>query len=141
MDHEYIVSGIPGEFFKLVQQGIRKGYYVTTDIAGYPTYGTGTVHSIRLSKGPDPELRFTLSEATKIVTIEAYDVLTLLLDFQTAVLQGFDLDIDSVTIYTIGHSFMTLSKPDKVTFDLGAATTEPEATESTQKPKRKKKEI
>lgn len=88
-----VAEANPVMFVKRVAEEIQNGFYVTTDIGGYPILGLPFI--VTLSELAEaPAVKTPLGDEIHTVVIEGWNILDFLLDVQSAVLQGFSIDTD-----------------------------------------------
>ncbi|WYV99502.1 hypothetical protein NoPa_00163 [Pseudomonas phage vB_PpuM-NoPa] len=88
-----VAEANPVQFLKRISEEIQNGFYVTTDIAGYPIQGLPFI--ITLSELEEaPEVKTPLGDEIHTAVVEGWNILDFLLDVQSAVLQGFSLDTE-----------------------------------------------
>lgn len=89
-----LINTNPVNLVKEIVDGIKQGYYVNTSIEGYPYLNTYPCR-ITLHAGDKPAKRHE-AEGIDSIVIASYDQLQWLLDIQDLVLQGMDIDVDSL---------------------------------------------
>ena len=120
-------------FLQAVEDAIDKGFYADTTIESYPQLGFPLSVRMFLDRGV-PDLRFDLPENVETAHVAEYDPITFILNFQSAVQQGFRVQDAGTNIDPVGlkSAVMTRSvQKGAVVLDI-----EPNASESvTEAPK------
>lgn len=129
-----VADANPIAFVKEVEKQIQNGFYVTTDIAGYPILGFPMIVALTESD-VEPELKNKLDDEVHTVVIEGWNILTFLLDVQNVVLQGFELDTERAVFGDFKSMIFNRRKAVKV--DLKPTPKAAEADEGEAKPARK----
>lgn len=121
-------------FLQSIEDAIDKGFYADTSIESYPQLGFPL--TVRMFEQAAPVLRFDLPEKADTAHIAEYDPITFILNFQSAVQQGFRVQDAGTNIDPTGlkSAVMTRSvQKGAVVLDI-----EPSASESvTEAPKPK----
>lgn len=136
-----ITEGNALHFLQAIEEGVLDGFYADTSIASYPMLTTYP-YQTRLFKGDKPELRFDLGADVVEANIAEYDPLTFILNFQSAVLQGFSVQDKGTNIDPVGLKTASMRRSVQkatVVLDLGKDTSEEltEAPKPAAKPVRK----
>jgi hypothetical protein len=126
-----ITEGNPLHFLQAIEDAILDGFYADTSIPSYPMLTTFP-YQIRLFKSEKPVFRFDLGSGVVEANIAEYDPLTFILNFQSAVLQGFSVQDSGTGIDPVGLKTASMRRsvqtPD-VVLDLGKQASE-EPTEA-----------
>lgn len=88
-----VAEANPIQFVKRIAEEIQNGFYVTTDIAGYPILGLPFIVTLT-ELDEAPEIKNPLGDEIHTVVVEGWNILTFLLDVQNVVQQGFSIDTD-----------------------------------------------
>jgi hypothetical protein len=107
-----IADHIPGTFMQAFQDRVLDGYYADDTVAGYPYFAF--INEVTLARHPQPAQRHDLSEHNTVV-IEGYDNVPFMFDVQDAILQGFEVDPQTV-VFGTPHS-VVLRKPVQAVLD------------------------
>lgn len=122
-------------FLQAIEEAIDKGFYADTSIESYPQLGFPLSVRMFNDRGV-PELRFDLPANVETAHVAEYDPITFVLNFQSAVQQGFSVQDAGTNIDPTGlkQAYMTRSvQKGAVVLDIA-----PKATESvTEAPKPK----
>lgn len=125
-------------FLQAIEEVIDQGFYADTSIESYPQLGFPLMVRMFLDRGV-PELRFDLPANVETAHVAEYDPITFVLNFQSAVQQGFRVQDQGTNIDPTGlnSAMMTRSvQKGAVVLDI-----EPKAVESvTQAPKPKQQQ-
>lgn len=88
-------------FLQAIEESIADGFYADTSIPSYPALTTFPLQ-IRLFEIAKPELRFDLGAEVVEANIAEYDPITFILNFQSAVQQGFSVQDQGTYIDPVG---------------------------------------
>lgn len=124
----------PVLFLQEVAKRIQDGFYADDSVASAPMFSG--INAIQLSRQEEPKQMNDLSKM-QTVNLFAYNPSLFMLDYQDAVLQGFDLVPDSVQVHDLPLT-LTMVKP-KVTLDVKKVEDEPKAEEAKKQTPRKSK--
>ena len=103
----YVSDYNPITFLLAVQDKIRDGFYADETVDGYPYFSSP--NEVRLTKSEQPEQRNDLSKVNTVV-IESFHPALFVLDVQDAILQGFEIDPDSLVISTLNAQHLVTLK-------------------------------
>lgn len=111
MNSIQITEGNALHFLQAVEDGIAKGFYVTTTIESYPQINSFPLQVRMFLDQGVPALRFDLPANVETAHVAEYDPLTFLLNFQSAVQQGFSVQDQGTNIDPVGlkSAYMTRS--------------------------------
>jgi hypothetical protein len=134
-------------FLQAIEDAILDGFYADHSIPGYPQVTTYPLQ-VRMFKGDKPALRFDLSAEVKEANIVEYDAVVFLLNFQSAVLQGFSVQDHGTMIDPVGVKAAVMRRSvqtDAVVLDLDedvpqSVTEAPKPKAQTQRKPSKSKE-
>lgn len=122
-------------FLQAIEDAIDKGFYADTSIESYPQLGFPLQVRMFLDRGV-PELRFDLPANVETAHVAEYDPITFILNFQSAVQQGFSVRDEGTNIDPTGlkSAFLTRSvQKGAVVLDIEKAAVD----EPTEAPKPK----
>lgn len=88
-------------FLQAIEEGILDGYFVDESIESYPLITTYPLQ-VRMFKGNPPETRFELKDDINSAFVSDYNPIVFLLNFQSAVLQGFHVVDQGTNIDPVG---------------------------------------
>lgn len=88
-------------FLQAIEECVEKGFYADTSIESYPHLGFPLQVRMFLDRGV-PELRFDLGAEVVEANIAEYDPITFILNFQSAVQQGFSVQDKGTNIDPVG---------------------------------------
>lgn len=91
----YVTYHNPAAFFKAVAEEIQQGFYADESVEGYPHFDI--LNEVKLTKTDTPSIRHDLS-GFKEVHITSWHNSLFMLDYQDAVLQGFEVVPDSIKL-------------------------------------------
>lgn len=121
-------------FLQAIEEAIADGFYADDSIGGYPQLGFPL--QVRMFEGDKPALRFDLGDDVVEARVAEYDPVIFILNFQSAVLQGFSVQDNGTNIDPVGLKSASLTRSvqkDAVVLDI-----EPKAvSEPTEAPKPK----
>lgn len=128
-------------FLQAIEEAIADGFYSNTSIAAYPQLTTFPLQ-VRMFKGDKPELRFDLGAEVVEANIAEYDPTTFILNFQSAVLQGFSVQDKGTNIDPVGLKLASMrrsvqTKAVVLDLDGDAPESATEAPKQTKQPARK----
>lgn len=105
----HVTDRNPQLFLSALVDQIKAGYYVTDTIEGIPTFDL--LYEVQLTRTDKPSQREDLTNVD-LYPIAEYSEIVFLLAIQDAVLQGFEIDLDSlVTDLPYGAYMVTLRRP------------------------------
>lgn len=128
-------------FLQATEDAILDGFYADTSIAGYPALTTFPLQ-VRMFKQEAPELRFNLAENVEQAFVQEYDPIVFILNFQSAVQQGFSVQDNGTNIDPVGLKSASMRRSVQkgaVVLDIAQKATEnvTEAPKPAAKPQRK----
>lgn len=108
-DTLYVTNPNPEEFFLALASRIEEGYYADDSVSGYPHMDI--VNEVKLTQTEQPSQRHDLS-GFKEVHMMSWHNTSFVLDYQDAVLQGFELVSGSVKIGDpYAPHYLTMKRP------------------------------
>lgn len=87
-------------FLQAIEEAILDGQYANESIEGYPQLGFPL--QVRMFEGEAPELRFNLGDGIEQAFVQEYDPIVFILNFQSAVQQGFRVQDNGTNIDPVG---------------------------------------
>lgn len=100
-------------FLQAVEEGILDGYFVDESIESYPLITTYPLQ-VRMFKGDSPETRFELKDDIDFAFVSDYNPIVFLLNFQSAVLQGFHVVDEGTNIDPVGLQMAAVKRNTRV---------------------------
>ena len=101
MNSVQITEGNALHFLQAIEEAIEKGFYADTSIESYPQLGFPLQVRMFLDRGV-PDLRFDLGAEVVEAKIAEYDPITFILNFQSAVQQGFSVQDKGTNLDPVG---------------------------------------
>ena len=92
----YIMDYNPVLFLQAFEEAVQDGFYADDSVPGYPQLSAP--NEITVQQIDKPELRNKLEDDIHTVVIESYDNVLFMLDVQDAILQGFYIDVQTVSL-------------------------------------------
>lgn len=109
MTTRYIMDYNPVLFLQAFEEAVLDGFYADTSVPSYPQLAAP--NEITVQRIDKPELRNVLESHIHTLVIESYDNVLFMLDVQDAILQGFYIDVQTVSIgVTYAPHTVTLRK-------------------------------
>lgn len=133
-------------FLQAIEEAILDGHYANDSIEGYPQLGFPL--QVRMFEGEAPELRFNLAEGIEQAFVQEYDPIVFILNFQSAVQQGFSVQDNGTNIDPVGLKQASMRRSVQkgaVVLDIAQKATEsvteaPKPKATTQRKQTKSKE-
>ncbi len=127
-------------FLQAIEEAILNGFYADTSIESYPQLGFPLQVRMFLDRGV-PELRFNLSDSVEQAFVEEYDPIVFILNFQSAVQQGFTVQDKGTNIDPVGLKTASMRRSVQkgaVVLDIAQKATEAvtEAPKPKQQPRK-----
>lgn len=143
MNSVQITEGNALHFLQGIEEAIHDGFYADTSIPSYPMLNTYPLQ-VRLFESAKPELRFDLGAEVVEANIAEYDPIIFILNFQSAVQQGFSVQERGTNIDPVGLKSARMTRSAQgatVVLDLEESVPQEttEAPKATAKPQRKQK--
>ena len=127
-------------FLQAIEEAILDGFYADTSIESYPQLGFPL--TVRMFKQEAPELRFNLANGVEQAFVQEYDPIVFVLNFQSAVQQGFSVQDNGTNIDPVGLKSASMRRSVQkgaVVLDIAQKATEAvtEAPKPKAQPQRK----
>jgi hypothetical protein len=134
-------------FLQAIEDAILNGFYANTSIEGYPQLGFPL--QVRMFEGETPDLRFNLNDDIEQAFVQEYDPIVFLLNFQSAVQQGFSVQDTGTNIDPVGLKQASMQRSVQkgaVVLDIAQKATEsvteaPKPKAQTNRKQTKSKEV